>query len=146
MNAAIDPANYRQNLELTVSRIPRELRSCVLRLLSFCRYLHRHPDPARRGLLKRMRCKIDPSEQGQIDGPDGITQRLLVTRVLVSYGLEVDPHAMRADYLRGMLKAGIELVRSGRLTQVESSCAHPISNSELLILSRNIAGDERARN
>src|ERR1039458_9824616 len=104
---------------------------------------HRHPDPARRGLLKRMRCQIDLSEQGQIDGPDGISQRLLVTSVLVCYGLEVDPHAMRADYLRSMLKAGIELVRSSRLTQVESLCAHPISNSELLILSRNIAGEDR---
>jgi hypothetical protein len=51
---------------------------------------------------------------------------------------------MRADHLRSMQKAGIQLVRSGRLTEIESPCAHLNSNSDFL--SRNIAGEERARN
>jgi hypothetical protein len=101
--------------------------------------------PMSSGLLKRMRCKIDLREQGQIDRSDGISQRPLVASVLVCYGLEVDPHAMRADDLRSMLKSGIELVRSCRLSKIESLCAHSISNGELLILRRNIAGEERAR-
>jgi hypothetical protein len=88
-----------------------------------------------------MRCKIDLREQGQIDGPDDISQCLLIASVFVCYGLEVDLHAMRADHLRSMHKAGIQLVRSDRLTEIESLCADPISNSELLILSRNIAGE-----
>jgi len=35
--------------------------------------------------------------------------------------------------------------RSGRLTEIESLCAHVNSNRDLMILSRNNAGHERAR-
>jgi hypothetical protein len=43
-----------------------------------------------------------------------------------------------------MLKAPIELLRSVRLAEIESPCAHLNGNSD--ILSRNIAGEERACN
>jgi hypothetical protein len=51
---------------------------------------------------------------------------------------------MRADHLRSMLKAGIQLVRSGRLAQIESLCAHLNSNGDFL--GRNTAGEEYAGN
>src|ERR1700676_5402570 len=53
---------------------------------------------------------------------------------------------MRAGHPRSMLKSPIELLRSVRLADIESSCAHLNSNCDLMILSRNIAGEERACN
>jgi hypothetical protein len=115
-----------------------------LRPSSFRRYLHRHVDAARRRFLKRMRCKINLREQLQIGGPDRIAERLLIAVSWIRGGRQVDPHAMRADHLRSTLKAGILLVRSGRLAQIESLCAHLDSNSDFL--GRNTAGEEYAGN
>jgi len=47
---------------------------------------------------------------------------------------------MGARHPRGMLKACIELVRSCRLTEIESLCAHVNGNNDLMILGRNVAG------
>jgi hypothetical protein len=67
-----------------------------------------------------MRFQIDLREQLQIGGPDRIAERLLIATLWVPGGHQVDPHAMRADHLRSMLKAEIQLVRSGRLIEIES--------------------------
>src|SRR5208283_2975533 len=115
-------------------------------LSSLRRHLHRQVDPERRGLPKRMRCKIVLRDQRHIGGPDRICERLLIATLWVRGGRQADPVAMRADHLRSMLKSGIQLARSGRQAEIEALCAHPISNSELLILSCNTAREERAGN
>src|SRR5882762_11583330 len=93
-----------------------------------------------------MRHKIYLREQRHIGGPDGISERLLIATFRIEGGRQVDPVAMRAGHPRSLLKASIELVRSGRLTEIESLCAHVNSDSDPMITSRNIAGEERARN
>jgi hypothetical protein len=110
------------------------------------RYLLWHVDSARRGCPQRMRCKIDLREQRRVGGPDCISERLLIATFWIGGGRQVDPVTMRADHTRSMLKARIELVRSSRLTEIESLCAHVNRNSDPMIFSRNIAGEERARN
>src|ERR1700677_1259525 len=90
-----------------------------------------------------MRLQIELRDQRQIGGADRLGECFLVASALVGYGLEVNPHAMRADDLRSMLKAQIKRVRSRGLIDIESLRRHPISNSELLIFSRNAAGEER---
>ena len=100
----------------------------------------------RHGLPKRMRFKIDLREQRHIGGPDCICERLLIATFWIGGGRQVDPVPMRAGHPRSMAKARIELVRSGRLSEIESLSAHVNGNNDLMILSRNTAGEERARN
>src|ERR1700722_20041267 len=76
---------------------------------SLRRHLHGHINPARRRLLKRMRCKVDLGDQRHMGGPDRICERLLIATLWVWGRLQVDPHAMRADDLRRMPKASIQL-------------------------------------
>ena len=91
-----------------------------------------------------MRLQIDLREQRHIGGPDRISERLLIATFRVRRGLQVDPVAMRADYPRSLFKAAIELLRSGRLPETESLCAHLISNRDFL--RHDVAGEDRARN
>jgi hypothetical protein len=125
-------------------RRPEVERSGDPRLSSFRRYLRRHVDPVRRGFPKRMRRQIDLREQRHIGGPDRISKCILIATFAVSGGLQVDPVAMRADYPRSPFKPAIELLRSGRLPEIESLCAHLHSNLDFL--SYDIAGEERACN
>jgi hypothetical protein len=53
---------------------------------------------------------------------------------------------MRTDHPRSMLKARIELLRCGRLTNIESVRAHINGNSDLMAPSRNVSCEERACN
>ena len=94
----------------------------------------------RRGLPKRMRFKIDLREPRHIGGPDRISERLLIATFWIGRRLQADPVAMRADHPRSLLKARIELVRAGRLPEIESLCAHVNGNNDVMIVSRNIAG------
>src|SRR3984893_11396073 len=91
-----------------------------------------------------MRRKINLRQQRHVGGADRISERLLIATFWVWGGLQADPVAMRADHLCSMLKARIEHLGSVRLTEIESPCAHLNGNSD--ILSRNIAGEERACN
>src|SRR5437763_15085318 len=100
----------------------------------------------RRGLPKRMRFKIDLREQRHIGGPDCICERLLIATFRIGGGRQVNPVAVCAGHPRSTLKASIELMRSGRLSEIESLSAHVNGNRDLMILSRNTAGEERARN
>src|SRR4029077_21257988 len=97
---------------------------------SLRRHLRRHVDPARRGFPKRMRHKIDLREQRQVGGPDRISERLLIATFWIEGGRQVDPVAIRAGHPRSTLKAPIELVCSGRLTEIESPCAHVNGNND----------------
>jgi hypothetical protein len=92
---------------------------------SLRRYLHRHVDPARCGFPQRMCIQIDLREPRHIGGSDRISERLLIATFWVRGRLQVDPHTMRADHPRSMLKTGIQLVRSGRLAEIESLCVSP---------------------
>src|SRR5882672_6296089 len=116
------------------------------RAASLRRHLRGHVDPARRGFPKRMRHKIELRDQRHIGGPDRISERLLIATCRIEGGRQVDAVAMRAGHPRSLLKASIELVRSGRLTEIESLCAHVNSDSDPMIPSHNVAGEERARN
>jgi len=109
-------------------------------------YLRRHGDPVGRSIPKRMRLEVGLCKPRHIGGPDRISERLLIASYWIGGGLQVDPVAMGARHPRGMLKACIELVRSCRLTEIESLCAHVNGNNDLMILGRNVAGEERARN
>jgi hypothetical protein len=91
-----------------------------------------------------MRFSIDLREQRHIGGPDRICERLLKTPFWSRVGLESNPVAMRADDPRSPLEARIELVRSGRLREIESLCAHVNGNSDAAIPCRSIANEERA--
>jgi hypothetical protein len=93
-----------------------------------------------------MRCKVYLREQRHIGGPDRISERRLIATYWIGGGRQVDAVTMRAGHPRSMLKACIELVRSGGLTEIKSLCAHVNSNSDPMIISRNIAGRQRARN
>jgi hypothetical protein len=93
-----------------------------------------------------MRLQIDLREQLQIGGPDRICERFLTATLWVWGGRQADAVSTRAGHPRSMLKACIELVRSGGLTEIKSLCAHVNSNSDPMIISRNIAGRQRARN
>src|SRR3977135_646790 len=115
------------------------------RAASLPRHLRRHFDPARRGFPKRMRHKIDLREQRHIGGPDRISERLLIATCRIGGGRQVAPVAMRAGHPRSMAKAPIELLCSGRLTKIESLCAHVNSNCDPMITSRSVACRERAR-
>src|SRR6202043_1321954 len=90
--------------------------------------------------------KIDLRDQPHIGGPDRISERLLIATFRIGGGRQVDPVAMRAGHPRSTLKACVELLRSGRLTEIESLSAHVNSNSDPMIPSHNVAGEERARN
>src|ERR1700733_6866870 len=92
-----------------------------------------------------MRLEIDLREQRLLSWTDRITERLLSTALWVGDGLQGNPHVRLADLPRGILQALVELVRSGRLTEVEPSGAYLNGDSELRTRSRNIAGEERAR-
>lgn len=72
-------------------------------------------------------------------------ERLLRTTSWIGEGLQGHLRVGLADLPGGILQAPIEFVRSGRPTEIESSCAHVNSSRELMILSRNAAGEERAR-
>jgi len=76
-------------------------------------------DPVRRGLPKRMRFEIDLREQRQIGRTDGLSQRLLRATYGIAGGFQVDPVAMRASHVCSRLKARIELLRTGRMMQIE---------------------------
>jgi hypothetical protein len=92
-----------------------------------------------------MRCKIDLSDQRHIGGPNCICERLLIAALWIGGRRQADPVATRAGQIRSILKAHIELVRSGRLTEIESPGAHMNGNSDLMIPGRNVAGEKRAR-
>src|ERR1700693_1885433 len=108
----VHPAAASTNVELSGGGRPSLLR----------RHLHRHVDPVRRGLPRRMRLQIDLREQLQIGGPDRICERLLTATLWVWGGRQADAVATRAGHPRSMLKAPIELLRSARLTDIESLC------------------------
>src|SRR5438105_15847015 len=109
-------------------------------------YLRRHVDPMRRRFPKRMRCKIVLSEQRLIGRPARISERLLIATFWIRGGRQVTPVAMCAGHPRSTLKARIELVRAGRLTETKSSVADVNSHGDWSVRSCNIAGEERARN
>src|SRR5881275_542902 len=93
-----------------------------------------------------MRFKIDLREPRHIGGPDRISERLLIATFWIGGGRQVNPVAICAGHPRSTLKARIELVRAGRLTEIKSPGADVNGNNDLMILSRNTAGEERARN
>src|SRR5437763_17169206 len=93
-----------------------------------------------------MRFKIDLREPRHIGGLDRISERLLIATFWIHGGRQVNPVAMCAGHPRSTLKARIELVRAGRLTEIKSPGAGVNSQGDGSILSCNIDGEERARN
>src|ERR1700693_1821804 len=113
---------------------------------SLRRQLRARLDSVRRGLPKRMRFKIDLREQRQIDRTDRLSQRLLIATYWIAGGFQVGPVAMRAGHVCSMLKAHIELLRSGRMMQIEPLCAHVNGDSDVVALGCNIAREKRGGN
>src|SRR5450631_3932307 len=76
-------------------------------------------------------------------GPNRTRERLLTATFWIWGGRQADPVTLRAGHPRSMLKAPIEFLRSARLTNIESLCAHLNRNCDRIILSRNTAGEKR---
>jgi hypothetical protein len=83
-----------------------------------------------------LRFEIDLREQRQIGRTDGLSQRLLRATYGIAGGFQVDPVAMRARHVCSMLKARIELLRTGRMTQIEPLCAHVNGDGDVVALGR----------
>src|SRR5882724_1016855 len=109
-------------------------------------HLRRRFDSERCGLPQRMRFKIGQREQRQVGGSDRTAERLLIASGWIRRDFKADPVSVRTGHLRRMLEAPIELLRSRRLTEIESLRAHVNSNCDLATGSRNSTGEERAGN